>query len=119
MCQETCRDFSARISERFSRTTNFNITFACRMVKPVGKTYDGVVPRASPFTATKEVTSKQGTDILTRAFSYDVAQITSLFLDHVNNPGQCGSVKGLYSNDQQYFSVASQRLDNCSFVGFL
>jgi hypothetical protein len=60
-----------------------------------------------------------GNRCIARAFSCDVAEMISLFQDHLDNPRWLGSLKDLSSNYQRSVSVVSQQLDTCSFVDFM
>jgi hypothetical protein len=81
------------VSRRFSETTDVNITFTCFLVTPIGKTYYSAVTRPSEFAASMETMWKKAVVTLSKAFSCDVAQITSLFQNHLDNPRQFHSVK--------------------------
>jgi hypothetical protein len=74
------------VSRRFSETTDVNIIFACFLVTPIGKRHYSVVTRPSEFAASMETTWKKGVVTLSKAFYYDVAQMTSLFQDYLDSP---------------------------------
>jgi hypothetical protein len=83
------------VSRRFSETTDMNIIFPCFLVTPIEKTYYSAVTRPSEFAASMETMWKKGIVALSKAFHYDVAQMISLFQDHLDNPRQFHSVKDL------------------------
>jgi hypothetical protein len=83
------------VSRRFSETMYVNIIFACFLVTPIGKRYYSVVTRSSEFAASMETMWKKGVITLSKVFSHDVAQMTSLFQDYLDNPRQFHSVKDL------------------------
>jgi hypothetical protein len=76
------------MSRRFSQTMDVNIVFTCFLVTPIGKRYYSVVTRSTEFAASMETMWKKGVVTLSKAFHYDVAQMTSLFQDHLDNPRQ-------------------------------
>jgi hypothetical protein len=86
------------VSRRFSETTDVNIIFACFLVTPIRQRYYGVVTRSREFAVSMETMWKKGVVTLSKAFSYDVAQMISLFQDYLNNPRQFVSVKDLCTN---------------------
>jgi hypothetical protein len=104
------------VSGRFSRTTGLNIIFTCFLVTPVGKRCYGAVPRRSAFAACMETMWNQGLATLATAFSYDIAQTTSLFGHYLDNPLEFGSVKDSYSNYQRCVSVSGRQIDTRPFV---
>jgi hypothetical protein len=85
--------FTNAVSRRFSETTDMNIIFTYFLVTPIGKTYYSAIARPSEFTASMETMWKKGIVTLSKAFHYDVAQMTSLFQDYLDNPRQFHSVK--------------------------
>jgi hypothetical protein len=70
------------VSRRFSETTEVNIMVTCFLVTPIGKRYYSDVTQPSGFAARMEAMWKKGVVTLTKAFSYDVAQMISLFQDN-------------------------------------
>jgi hypothetical protein len=82
-------------SRRFSETMDVNIIFTCFLVTPIGKRYYSAVTRSSEFTESMETIWKKGVVTLSKVFSYDVAQMTSLFQDYLDNARQFHSVKDL------------------------
>jgi hypothetical protein len=86
------------VSRRFSETTDVNIIFTCFPVTPTGKRHYSAVTRPSEFAATMETIWKKGFAILSKTFHYDVAQMTCLFQDHLDNPHEFASVKALCTN---------------------
>jgi hypothetical protein len=74
------------VSRRFSETTDVNIIFTRFLVTPIGKRYYSAVTRPSEFAANMETMWKEGVVTLSKAFHYDVFQMTSLFQDYLDNP---------------------------------
>jgi hypothetical protein len=70
------------VARRFSETMDVNIILTCFLVTPIGKTYYSAVTRRSEFAASMETMWKKGVVTLSKAFYYDVAQMTSLFQDY-------------------------------------
>jgi hypothetical protein len=69
------------VSRRFSETMDVNIIFTCFLVTPIRKRYYSVVTRSSEFATSMKTMWKKGLVTLSKAFSYDVAQMASLFQD--------------------------------------
>jgi hypothetical protein len=90
--------FMNAVSRRFSETTDVNIIFTCFLVTPIGKTYYSAVTRPSQFAASMETMWKKGAATLSKAFSCDVVQMTSLFQDYFDDPRQFHSVNDLCTN---------------------
>jgi hypothetical protein len=86
------------VSRRFSETTDVNIIFTCFLAMPIGKRYYSLVTRSSESAASMETMWKKGDVTLSKAFHYDVAQITILFQDYSDNPRQFHSVEDLCTN---------------------
>jgi hypothetical protein len=86
------------VSKRFSEIMDVNIVVTYFLVTPIGKRYYRVVTRSSEFAASMETMRKRGVVTLSKAFHYDVAQMISLFQDHLDNPRQFHSVKDLCTN---------------------
>jgi hypothetical protein len=104
------------VSRRSSETTDVNIIFTCFLVMPIGKRYYSAVTRLSEFAASMETMWKKGAVTLAKAFYYDVAQMTNLFQDYLDNPRQFGSVKDLCTNWPRRVSIAGRQHDTDSFV---
>jgi hypothetical protein len=104
------------VSRRFSETMDVNIIFTCFLVTPNGKRYYSVVTRSSEFAASMETMWKKGVVTLSKAFSYDVAQMISLFQDYLGNPRQFHSVKRLCTYWPRQVSIAGRQHDIDSFV---
>jgi hypothetical protein len=104
------------VLRRFSETTDVNIIFACFLVTPIGKRYYGVVMRPSEVAASMETMWKKGVATLSKALHYDVAQITSLFQDYLDNPCWFHSVKELCTNWHRRVSMSGRQRDTDSFV---
>jgi hypothetical protein len=83
---------------------------------PIGKTYYSVVARPSEFAASMETMWKKSVITLSKAFSYDVAQMISLFQDYLDNPRQFHSVEDLCTNWPRRVSMTGQQHDTDSFV---
>jgi hypothetical protein len=81
------------VSRRFSETMDVNIIFTCFLVTPIGKRYYSLVTRSSEFAASMETMWKKRVVTSSKAFSYDVVQMISLFQDYLDNPRQFHSVK--------------------------
>jgi hypothetical protein len=107
------------VSRCFSETTNVNIIFTCFLVTPIGKRYYSAVTRPSEFAASIETMWKKGVVTLSKAFHYDVAQMTSLFQDYVDSQCQFHSVKDLCTIWPRRISIAGQKHDTDSFVDFV
>jgi hypothetical protein len=86
------------VAWHFSETTDVNIIFACFLVTPIGKRCYSAVTRPSEFATSMATMWKKGVVTLSKAFHYDVAQMTSLFQDCLDNPRQFHSVKDLCTN---------------------
>jgi hypothetical protein len=86
------------VSRRFAETTDVKIIFTCFLVTPIGKRYYSAVARPSEFAASMETMWKKGVVTLSKTFSYEVAQMISLFQDYLDNPRQFHSVKDLCTN---------------------
>jgi hypothetical protein len=86
------------VSRGFSETTDVNIIFTCFLVTPIGKRYYSAVTRLSESAASMETMWEKGVVTLSKAFHYDVAQMTSVFHGYLDNPRQFHSVKDLCSN---------------------
>jgi hypothetical protein len=90
--------FMNAVSRRFAETTDVNIIFTCFLVMPIRKTYYSAVVRPSEFAASMETMRMKGVVTLSKVFYCDVAQMISLFQDHLDNPRQFHSVKDLCTN---------------------
>jgi hypothetical protein len=80
-CQKHTETLMTAVSERFSRTTDLNIIFACCLVTMVGKRYYGAIQQWDVFVSSMEVMWRPGVSPLARALSCNVIQMTSLFHD--------------------------------------
>jgi hypothetical protein len=104
------------VSRRFSEAMDANIIFTCFLVRPIGKRHYSVVTRSSKFAASMKTIWKRGVVTLSKAFSYEIARITSLFQDYLDNPRQFHSMKDLCTYWPRRVSVGSQQHDTDSFV---
>jgi hypothetical protein len=86
------------VSRRFSETMDVNIIFTCFLVTPIRKRYSSAVTRSTGFATSTKTMWKKGVVTFSKAFSYDVAQMTSLFQDYLDNPRQFHSAKDLCTN---------------------
>jgi hypothetical protein len=86
------------VSRRFSETMDVETIFACFLVVPIGKTVYRAVARPSEFVVSMETMWKKGIVTLSKAFHYDVAQMTSFFQDSSDIPREVRSVKDLCTN---------------------
>jgi hypothetical protein len=109
-------DLMNAVSRRFSETMDETIMFTCFLVTPIGKRYYSAVTRPSEFAASMKTMWKKGVVTLSKAFHYDVAQMISVFQDHLDNPRQFHSVKDLFTNWPRRVSIAGQQHGIDSFV---
>jgi hypothetical protein len=86
------------VSKRFSETMDVNIIFTCFLVMPIRERYYNTITRPSEFAASIETMWKKGVATLSKALHFDVAQMTSLFQDYLDNPRQFHSAKDLCTN---------------------
>jgi hypothetical protein len=108
--------FMNAISRRFSERTDVNITFTCFLVTPIGKRYYDIITRLSESAASMETMWKKSVVTLSKALSYDVAQMISLSQDYLDNPRQFHSVKDLCTYWPRRVSMAGRQHDTDSFV---
>jgi hypothetical protein len=104
------------VSTRFSETTDVNKIFTCFLGASIGQRSYSTVTPPSEFTASMVTMRKKGAVTLAKAFHYDVAQMISLFQDHLDSQRQFHSVKNLCTNWPRRVSISSQQHDTDSFV---